>query len=91
MCCGCQDISSLSSKYGDLLQEYHKFQNYTFQTSQLLIVTKTLIESKNPQAFDLYTQAFKTHVNAFNSFIELLVLYEEITQKYWHIYTNSRN
>jgi hypothetical protein len=87
----CQDIPSASSEYGNLLQEYQNFQEYRIQTSQLLIATQTLIESKNPQAFDLYTQALKTHENAFKSFTQMIVLYEIIVQEYWQIYTSSLN
>ena len=83
MCYGCQDIASVSRECADLLTEYQNFQKYSMQTSHLLVVIKTLIEFKSSQVFYLYTQALEAHKNAFNSFIQLVVLYEKLVQKHW--------
>ena len=56
------------------------------QTSQLLILIKTLIESRNTQIFDLYTQAVEAHITAINSFIQIVALYEILIQKYSNNY-----
>jgi hypothetical protein len=84
MCYYCQEITSVSRECGDLLLEYQNFQKCSMQTSQLLIETKNLIESRNTQAFYLYAQAVEAHITAANSFIQLLVLYEKLVQKYWN-------
>jgi hypothetical protein len=82
MCYYCQEITSVSRECDDLLIEYQNFQKCSMQTSQLLIAAKTLINSRNTQAFYLYTQAVEAHITAINSFIQLVVFYEKLVHKY---------
>lgn len=81
---GCEDIASVSAECADLLTEYQNFQKYSLRTSKLLVAIKTLIESRNTQVFYLYTQALEAHITAFNSFTQLVVLYEKLVQKHWN-------
>ena len=95
MCFNCRGIAYVSRESGELIAEYHNFQKYCMQTSQLLILIQTSRVPRNTQVFELYTQALEAHTTAINSFIQIVALYETLFQKYsnsyYSLYTSATN
>lgn len=83
MCGNCQSMVLVSCEYIKFIKEYHNFLKYSILTRVLCLTIKLLLKCGNAQVVNLYTQALKAHLATTQAYLHLLVLQEELFQKYW--------